>query len=66
MYDEKRLAELLVFDREPFIDETESIDAEFEALDPLLSYRGKFVLAFFLVWLVKLGRRKAQRADGVS
>lgn len=55
MYDEKRLAELLVFDREPFIDETESIDAEFEALDPLLSYRGKFVLAFFLVWLVKIG-----------
>ena len=60
IYDKEKLADLIGLEREPSLDETACIDAAFEELNPLLSYRGKFLLAFFRIWLEKLseeGRR---------
>ena len=58
IYDERKLRRLIEFDREPALDECRAIDAKFESLDPLLDYRGKFLLAFFLIWLEKLSEEK--------
>ena len=60
IYDERKLRKLIDFDREPTLDEIQDIDAKFDALDPLLNYRGKFLLAFFLVWLDKLAQERVR------
>ena len=58
LYDKLELRKLVNLDREPDLYEFQDVHAKFEALDPLLDYRGKFLLAFFLVWLEKLSKER--------
>ena len=63
VYDASTLMELVPFDEDIPLDAKACLDCEFDGLDPLLGYRGKFLLAFFRVWLEKLaeeGRRDGQ------
>ena len=54
IYDEFELRKLIGLEREPSRKEIEDVDSQFEALDPPLDYRGKYLLGFFLNWLEKL------------
>ena len=53
-YDNVKVQQLITFEREPTIAEIDAIQGDFDTLDPLMHYRGKFLLAFFKVWLSKL------------
>ena len=54
VYDEEQLQGMIRFQTKPTLDKVQDLDEDFETIDPLLNYRGKFLLSFFMVWLGKL------------
>ena len=63
VYDAGTLRELISFDDDVPLDAKAGIDRAFDEFDPLLGYRGKFLLSFFRHWLERLaeeGRRDSQ------
>ena len=56
--DDVEAQKLIRFDREPTMEEIESLQDNFESLDPLVHYRGKFLLAFFKLWLRRLAAER--------
>lgn len=59
-YDELGLRKLIALEREPTRREIDDIDSKFDALDPSLDYRGKYLLRFFLGWLEKLSDERTR------
>ena len=62
-HNEENLRELIRFETEPDLDEVEELNEIFESLDPVLSYRGKFLLAFFMAWLSKLADERKREGQ---
>ena len=48
------LVNLIKLNREPTSDEIQSLDTQFSKLDPILDYRGKFLISFIKFWLMSL------------
>lgn len=64
-YTPEIIAELLPFTREPTDEEVESLSREFDALEPVSRYRGKFFLSFFFRWLELLAVERRQPAESL-
>lgn len=57
--------EVVVYKREPALDETVGLAEAFDQLEPRLRYRGKFAIKFFLEWLNKLAEEFVTGALGI-